>query len=123
VTTLLVAVLGGLGAAARFVVDGWFRGRWAARLPLATMTINVSGSLAIGLLAGAMSSGALATNVYTIAATGFCGGYTTFSTASIEVVRLAQAGDVRRALVAAFGTLVLTVVAAAAGFALTSALT
>jgi fluoride exporter len=87
------------------------------------MTINVTGSLAIGLLAGAMSTGALAPNGYTLAATGFCGGYTTFSTASVEVVRLAQAGDVRRALIAAFGTLVVTVAAAAGGFALTAALT
>ena len=121
-TPLLVAVLGGLGAAARFVVDGWFRGRWAARLPLATMTINVSGSLVIGVLAGALSTGGLAPTAYTLAATGFCGGYTTFSTASVEVVRLAQAGDVRRALVAAFGSLALTVAAAAAGFWVAAAL-
>jgi CrcB protein len=118
----LVAAVGGLGAAARLVVDGWFRGRWARRLPLATIAINVSGSLLIGLLAGALATGALQTNAYTIAATGFCGGYTTFSTAMVETVRLAQAGDHRRATANAFGTLVLAVAAAAAGFALSSTL-
>lgn len=115
-TALLVAVLGGLGAATRFVVDGWFRGRWAHRLPVATMAINVSGSLLIGALAGALTTGALPATGYTLAATGFCGGYTTFSTSAVETVRLAQAGDVRRAAVNAIGTLLPAVAAAAVGF-------
>ena len=118
-TALLVAVVGGLGAAVRFVVDGWFRGRWAGRLPLATIAINVSGSFVIGLLAGALAAGTLPITVYTIAATGFCGGYTTFSTAMVETVRLAQAGDARRAVVNALGTLVLTVAVASLGFVIT----
>lgn len=117
---VLVAIVGGAGASFRFVVDGWFRGRWATRLPLATVAINVSGSLLIGLLAGALASGALPTDAYTLAATGFCGGYTTFSTATVETVRLAQTGDLRNATLNAVGTLVLTVAAAAAGFALTT---
>jgi CrcB protein len=120
VTAVLVALVGGLGAAARFVVDGWFRGRWAGRLPLATIAINVSGSLVIGLLAGAMAAGTLPVTPYTVAATGFCGGYTTFSTAMIETVRLAQAGDRRRALANTLGTLVLTVAAASLGYAVTA---
>jgi CrcB protein len=118
----LVAIVGGLGAAARFVVDGWFRGRWARRMPLATIAVNVSGSFLIGLLAGGLASGGLPADAYTIAATGFCGGYTTFSTSMVETVRLAQAGDLRRASLNAFGTLVLTVAAATAGFGLTTTL-
>ena len=121
-TAVLVALVGGLGAATRFVVDGWFRGRWARRLPLATIAINVTGSLVIGLLAGALAAGALPVTAYTVAATGFCGGYTTFSTASIETLRLAQAGDARRATANALGSLVLTVAAASLGFALVVAL-
>ncbi len=118
-TAVLVALAGGLGAAARFVVDGWFRGRWAGRLPLATIAINVSGSFVIGLLAGAFAAGTLPLTAYTVAATGFCGGYTTFSTAMVETVRLAQAGDARRAGVNALGTLLLTVGAATLGFLVT----
>ncbi|ROS30585.1 fluoride efflux transporter CrcB [Cellulomonas sp. PhB150] len=119
---LLVSILGGLGAATRFVVDGWLRGRWSGALPVATMTINVTGSLLIGFLAGALATGAIEPNAYVVAATGFCGGYTTFSTASVETVRLAQEGAYRRALVAGLGTLVLTVVAAAAGVGIATAL-
>ncbi|MBN9375476.1 MAG: CrcB family protein [Cellulomonas sp.] len=122
-TPLLVALVGGLGAASRFVVDGWFRGRWAGRLPLATIAINVSGSLVIGALAGALATGALPVTWYTVAATGFCGGYTTFSTAMVETVRLAQAGDRRRAVANALGTLVLTVAAASLGYLATAAWT
>lgn len=119
---LLVSILGGLGAATRFVVDGWIRGRTSSGLPVATIAINVSGSLLIGFLAGALVTGAIEPDVYVVAATGFCGGYTTFSTASMETVRLAQEGAYRRALVAGLGTLVLTVLAAAAGVGLATAL-
>jgi len=112
---LLVSLLGGLGAVARFVVDGWIRGRWSTRLPVATIAVNVSGSLLIGFLAGGLASGGISHDAYVVAATGFCGGYTTFSTATVETVRLAQAGAYRRAVLNAFGSLVLTVLAAAAG--------
>jgi len=122
VIVLLVSMLGGAGAATRFVVDGWLRGRTSGGLPVATMAINITGSLLIGFLAGALATGALEPNAYVVAATGFCGGYTTFSTASIETVRLAQEGAHRRALVAGLGTLVLTVLAAAAGVGLATAL-
>ena len=52
-TVLLIAVLGGVGAAARFVVDGSVRARWTRVFPLATFVVNVTGSFLIGLLAGA----------------------------------------------------------------------
>ncbi|TDE88861.1 CrcB family protein [Occultella glacieicola] len=114
---LLVGLLGGLGAAARFAVDGAIRGRWSRLLPVATMIINVTGSVVIGVLAGALSTGVISADVYTVAATGFCGGYTTFSTAMVESVRLVASGDLRRGLVSAFGTLLLTVLAATLGLA------
>jgi CrcB protein len=122
VTVLLMALLGGVGAATRFVVDGWFRGRWSSRLPLGTIVVNTTGSLLLGFLGGALATGAISPNVLTIAGTGFCGGYTTFSTAMVETVRLAQAGAYRRALLNAFGSLVVTVAAAAVGVALATLL-
>ncbi len=116
-TFLLVAVFGGIGAAARFVVDGVLRAARAHVLPVATMTINVSGSLLIGLLAGAHLWHGLPVTWQTVAASGFCGGYTTFSTAMVETVRLLQDGEYRRAAVNVGGTLVLAVGAAALGVA------
>lgn len=114
-TLLLVALLGGLGAATRFVVDGLIRGRWSRVFPLATVLINVSGSALLGLLSGAMAYHSLAPNAYLVASVGFCGGYTTFSTAMVETVRLAQQGDYRRSVVNALGTFLLAVGAAALG--------
>ena len=51
---LVVAVAGGLGAVARFVLDGLIRSRAGARMPWGTLAINLSGSLLLGLLVGAL---------------------------------------------------------------------
>ncbi|WP_147794558.1 fluoride efflux transporter CrcB [Cellulomonas sp. Y8] len=117
---LLVAVLGGLGAATRFWVDGTIRARGRTVLPVATIAVNVTGSLLIGLVAGAHLYLGLPATWQLLLATGFCGGYTTFSAAAVETVRLAQAGERARAVANLLGTMVLTVAAAAAGLALTA---
>lgn len=117
-TLLLVALGGALGAVSRFVLDGLIRERVRTRLPLATMTINVTGSLLIGLLAGAVTFHGVDPTAIVPLTSGFCGGYTTFSTAMVETVRLVQSGEVRRAVVAVLGSLVLTVAAAALGMAI-----
>ncbi|WP_315096786.1 CrcB family protein [uncultured Cellulomonas sp.] len=117
-TLLLVVVLGGIGAATRFVVDGALRTRGTRVFPLATLVVNVTGSLLIGLLAGAHLYRGLGPTWLAVAATGFCGGYTTFSTAMVETVRLVQAGELRRATANAVGSVLLCVGAAALGVAL-----
>ena len=114
-TVLLVALLGGLGAATRFVVDGSIRRRWSPAFPVATVMINVSGSALIGLLSGAVAYHSLPLTIYVIAAGGFCGGYTTFSTAMVETVRLIQASDCRRAAANAVLSLLFTLGAASLG--------
>ena len=116
-------VLGGVGAAARFWVDGAIRARRPDPMPVATMTINVVGSLLIGVLLGLQVGGVLAPDGFAMLATGFCGGFTTFSTAMVEAVRLLQDGDVRRAWGSVALTLVLSVAAASVGVAVTSVLT
>jgi len=118
---VLIAVLGGAGAASRFVVDGSIRARWTRVFPLATLLINVSGSLLIGLLNGAHLYHGLGSTTLAVAATGFCGGYTTFSTAMVETVRLIQAGEVRRATFNAVGSVLLCLGAAALGVAVMAA--
>jgi CrcB protein len=118
---ILIALLGGVGAATRFVVDGSIRARWTRVFPLATLLVNVSGSLLIGLLNGAHLYHHLGSATLAVAATGFCGGYTTFSTAMVETVRLIQAGEVRRATFNAVGSVVLCLGAAALGVAVMAA--
>ncbi|MCV2396252.1 CrcB family protein [Actinotalea sp. M2MS4P-6] len=117
-TLWLVALGGGLGAGSRFVVDGLIRARSSRPLPVATMTINVVGSLLLGLLTGLVVFHHVAGPWITIATTGFCGGFTTFSTAMVEAVRLVQVGELRAAATSVLGTLVAGVGAAALGVGL-----
>ncbi|RQP13337.1 MAG: fluoride efflux transporter CrcB [Microbacteriaceae bacterium] len=87
---VVVALAGGLGAVARFALDTVIRSRRVTRMPWGTITINLTGSLLLGLLAGLVGAGALAGEGQWVLGTGFLGGYTTFSTASFETVRLLQ---------------------------------
>lgn len=111
---LLVAVAGGAGAVLRFVVDGLVRERIGARLPLGTALINVSGSFLLGLLTGLAQHG-VPSVLLPVLGTGLLGGFTTFSTASVETVRLIQAGRVGMAAANALVTLVLSLATAALG--------
>ncbi len=76
---LWLALAGSAGAVARFVVDGAIRARWATTFPYGTLLINVTGSVLIGVLTGLVLFHGQPTALTTIAGTGFCGGYTTFS--------------------------------------------
>lgn len=111
-----LAVAGGLGAALRLLVDGLVQERTSIAYPLGTMIINVSGSFLLGLLTGLAVASVLPAEWRLILGTGFLGGYTTFSTASFETVRLAQQHRVLAAVVNGIGMLLLGVAAAALGF-------
>ncbi|MFK0005522.1 fluoride efflux transporter CrcB [Paenarthrobacter sp. NPDC090520] len=114
-TVILLALAGGIGAASRFVVDGLVRGRVRTALPWATILINVSGSLMLGFIAGLVMRGHAPESLQMILGTGFLGGYTTFSTASLETIRLVQGGRIGLAFINALGSLVASVGAAALG--------
>lgn len=117
-TFVLLAVAGGCGAALRFLVDGAVRARFRTAYPWGTTLINVSGSLLLGFVTALTGAHLLPEAWRLVVGTGLLGGYTTFSTASYETVRLLQA---RRYLLAAAngpGMLVASVAAALAGLAL-----
>ena len=90
-----VGVLGGLGALARFVLDALVSVDRAARFPLGTLVVNLSGALVLGVLVGIALNG----DTYLLAGTALIGSYTTFSTWMLESHRLAEDG--RRGLLAA----------------------
>ncbi|SFN42751.1 fluoride efflux transporter FluC [Mycetocola miduiensis] len=114
---LAVALAGGVGAAARFMLDGVMQSR-ATSYPLGTLVINISGSFLLGLATGLALSAALPPEAVTIVGSGFLGGYTTFSTASVESVRLIAARRYGAAFVGSVGMLVLSVAASAGGLVL-----
>lgn len=114
----LVGAAGSVGAISRYLLDGAVRQRRPGPFPLGTVAVNVSGSLVFGLLAGLVVFQAIPSRFSLIGGTGFCGGYTTFSTASFETVRLAQEGLHRAALLNVMVTVTGTLVAGAVGLTL-----
>jgi len=83
-----VGLLGGVAAAARFLIDSAFAARVDHPFPLGILAINLAGTLALGLVAGAALSG----EALVIVAGGIIGSFTTFSTWMLDSHRLADAG-------------------------------
>ncbi len=120
---LAVAVFGALGASARYGV-----GLWMTRLtgtgsvfgvPAGTLVVNVLGSLILGLLTAlTLRSDALSPTWRFALGTGFLGSFTTFSTFSVETVRMLEQGDGRGALANLALQLGVGLAAAVAGLAL-----
>jgi CrcB protein len=111
---LLVALAGGAGAVGRLVVDGEVRRRLGDGRPLGTALVNLSGSLLLGLLTG-LAVGGLPPTARLVLGTGFLGGYTTFSTAAVETVRLGLDGRRGAAVLHGVGQLVAAVLLAGVG--------
>lgn len=116
---LAVALAGGIGSAARLVVDGVARSLFPVRWPIGTALINVSGSLLLGVVVGLALSGAVDPQWRAVLGTGVLGGFTTFSTASVETVRLLLDRRWIAGLAYGLGTGALAFIGAAAGLALT----
>ena len=113
--TVLIAVFGGLGAVLRFVTDGTIRTILGRNFPWGTLIINVTGSFILGVLTGFVLHNEVSNNVLLIVGTGFCGGFTTFSTAMFEAVRLIEERRYNAVMLQTFGTAILSLSAAAIG--------
>lgn len=90
-----VALLGGVGATARFLLDSAVSARASGELPLGTLAVNATGSLLLGLLTGL----AVSNSLFVLAGTATLGSYTTFSTWMLETHRLAEDAKARIAIV------------------------
>lgn len=113
-TPIAIAIAGGIGAAARFVLDGVITSRNRASVPIGTLVINVVGSFLLGLVAGwAAEHGASSLTV--LLGIGLLGGFTTFSTASVELVALVRDDRPHAAAALAAGMLLLALAAAVLG--------
>lgn len=117
-----VALAGAVGAVLRFMLDSETKRKYPSAFPWGTGFINVSGSLIIGVIAGIVIFHSGASELQAVIGTGFCGGYTTFSTASFETVRLVEQGRRMTALGYAVGSLIISVAACAAGLAIVYAM-
>ena len=99
---LAVGIGSALGGMGRFWLAGIIGQRFGVSFPWGTILVNISGSFVIGLLAALSSSeGRLHPKLSPLAAqffmVGICGGYTTFSSFSLQTLKLIQAGSVSQA--------------------------
>ncbi|MEU4131653.1 fluoride efflux transporter CrcB [Streptomyces wuyuanensis] len=81
-----------VGAPLRYLTDLAVQKRHDTVFPWGTFTVNVTGSLILGLLTGAATYGAASDSVQLLVGTGLCGALTTYSTFSYETMRLAESG-------------------------------
>ncbi len=109
-----VALLGGVGASARFAIYSLISARRRGELRLGTLLINVSGSLLLGLLAGLSASG----NLLVLAGGATLGSYTTFSTWMLQTSDLVDERRVRAAVLNVLVNLTLGLAAIALGRAI-----
>ena len=112
---LLVFVGGGFGSVARYFIGKWLNNLENA-IPYGTMLANVLGSLLIGIIIGYLAKTSNLTESQSLLlATGFCGGFTTFSTFAFENQMFLKNGYYLNFLSYTFGTLFLGILAVVVG--------
>lgn len=116
--TGLIGLAGGLGALARYMIGRIIVVRTGAIFPWGTMLINITGAFLIGVISGLTTHHLLSSYAQTVLATGFLGGYTTFSTMSWESVQLLRGGSLRQCCWYLGGTAIPGLLAAALGLLL-----
>jgi CrcB protein len=104
---LLVFIGGGVGSVARYLLGKWLNNLETA-IPYGTMLSNVLGSLLIGIVLGYLAKTNTVSETTTLLfATGFCGGFTTFSTFAYENHLFLKNGDYFSFLPYTFGSLII----------------
>ncbi|PWR05807.1 fluoride efflux transporter CrcB [Micromonospora acroterricola] len=118
-TVLLIALGAAVGAPLRYLADRAVQSRHGSAFPWGTLTVNVLGSLLLGVLVGLPASPA----VSALLGTGFCGALTTYSTFGYETLRLTRTGNRPAALANVLVSVTAGLAAATVGYTLARALT
>ncbi len=121
-TIMAIALGGAAGSVLRYLLGDAVQRAAAAGFPYGTLVVNIVGCLAIGILVQLFMNAEPLSPMRGLLIVGFCGGFTTFSSFSIETLELLNAGDYKRALLYVSLSVSLCLAATAAGLSLTRAL-
>jgi fluoride exporter len=109
---LIVGLGGGAGSILRYLCQKWINEYYQHNFPLATFFVNVSGCFLIGVFYALGERGnILSPQTRLLLVTGFCGGFTTFSTFAFESMNLLRTGDTFYFFLYAIGSMVLGIAA------------
>jgi CrcB protein len=116
----LVGIGGMVGSIARYLVSVLVTARLPIGFPYGTLTVNIVGCFFIGLIMGLAERGTLLSPLLRLVlATGFCGGFTTFSSFSYEVIELLRAHRYEAAVLYVVVSIVIGLSATILGFVIT----
>ncbi len=116
---LLVGLGGGIGSAVRYLCQKWFTVNFPYPFPWGTFIVNLIGCFLIGVIyAASEKSTALSPQTRLFLATGFCGGFTTFSTFAFENMGLLRSGDTTYFFLYTIGSVVLGIMGVFGGVAI-----
>ncbi|HEX3865641.1 MAG TPA: fluoride efflux transporter CrcB [Gemmatimonadaceae bacterium] len=111
-----VAIGGAIGSVARFVLNAYMQSRSSGPFPVGTLVINISGSALLGfIMQFSLETASVSPEIRVLLTTGFCGGFTTFSTFSYETVKLVQDGEYGDAGLYVGSSVLLSLLGTAAG--------
>lgn len=117
---MLVGIGGGLGSICRYFAGTLIQQKSTSTFPIGTLTINILGSLLIGLLIGIVGKNfSYSMDIKLLFITGFCGGFTTFSTFSAENFQLLQNGQYSWAFIYTLTSITLGILAMGCGWWMT----
>lgn len=116
VKILLLLAGGAIGTVSRYAVSGLTHKYYDGTFPLGTLMVNLLGSLVIGLLWGIWETANISSQMRTFIFIGILGGFTTFSTYSLETLNMFREGEVKMAIVNVLANNILGILMVFAGF-------